>query len=178
MYVPLLLAKSTAGTEALGEAEDFEMRDVRRDGLIEALLIAFTPPSGLPYPPVYPQCSHLPRRSRISGRERRFYLPSVVLRRPPLPIPLSAAITFLLSHHDLHHRIFRLHSMQRRSRYPSWITVLSLSLSPSRSLLETRRGVVFPFSTEQTAAPLYKRAHRRRRSARDLGDEGARANER
>lgn len=38
------------------EAEDFEMRDVRRDGLIEALLIAFTPPRGLPYPRVYPRC--------------------------------------------------------------------------------------------------------------------------
>lgn len=44
------------GGAGQGEAEDFEMRDVRRDGLIEALLIAFTPPRGLPYPRLYPRC--------------------------------------------------------------------------------------------------------------------------
>lgn len=33
-----------------GAARDWEMRDVRRDGLIEAFLIAFTPLHGLLYP--------------------------------------------------------------------------------------------------------------------------------
>lgn len=94
------------------------MRDVRRDGLIEAFLIAFTPPRGLPYPRVYPRFTRI--FLAVSGRERHFSLPSlpIVLHRLPLLSP--AAITFLLPHHDLHHRTFRLPSMQRHSRYLLW----------------------------------------------------------
>lgn len=86
------------------EAEDFEMRDVRRDGLIEALLIAFTPPRGLLYPRVYPRSiSTFPQRIR-GGRiwRTRRALPSsflsVVLRSPARPRPY-----LLLPHHGLHH---------------------------------------------------------------------------
>lgn len=150
-------------------------------------MIAFTPPRGLPYPRVYPRCTHLPaRRLYLAVNAASTYLPSLpssfaaalTLSPSPLtPVLPLAAITFLLPHHDLHHRTFRLHSMQYRSRYLLRTTTPSLSLS-LRLFTKLRRGIIPPFSAEQTTTPLYKRAHRRRRSVRDLGDEGMRREER
>lgn len=80
------------------EAEDFEMRDVRRDGLIEALLIAFTPPRGLPYPRVYPPSLDGSAEAVSGERRASIFLP---LRRPPArPRPY-----LLLPHHGLHHGV-------------------------------------------------------------------------
>lgn len=152
-----------------GEAEDFEMRDVRRDGLIEALLIAFTPPRGLPYPRVYPTVYPTsptdPRGGRISWT-------------PLLP---SLPSSFAASHRHLFSFLITTcitvpFVCTRRSA----ARAVSYGLRLSRSLfvcvpVSPRRGSVPPFSPEQTAAPLYKRAHRRRRSVRDLGDEETRA---
>jgi len=135
MYIPLLReidvwdrdagwqGRRRGSSAVPGEAEDFEMRDVRRDGLIEALLIAFTPPRGLPYPRVYPRFVTLylpsPRRSPAevvsgpySGRERlnaTFYLPSftLVLRH----LSSSPRYNFSPSSSRLASRTFRLHSM-------------------------------------------------------------------
>lgn len=105
------------------EAEDFEMRDVRRDGLIEALLIAFTPPRGLPYPRVYPPSLNGSAEAVSGERRASIFLP---LRRPSstrppssLPSPSSSQ---LASRHAFH-----LHLMQRCSR--CLFSSLPLSLS-------------------------------------------------
>lgn len=98
--------------ETRGETEErlCEMRDVRRDGLIEALLIAFTPPRGLPYLRMYPWCSStfVERICAVAGiwqtPLRSSFLSTVVLRRPfsSSPPPRASAVlvlTFLLPHH-------------------------------------------------------------------------------
>lgn len=102
------------------EAEDFEMRDVRRDGLIEALLIAFTPPRGLPYPRVYPRFVTLyppsPAQPHVSGlilvvNARTPLLPSFLYLRPSSPSFLPALYNFSPFSSRLASRTFRLHSM-------------------------------------------------------------------
>lgn len=66
-----------------------EMRDVRRDGLIEALLIAFTPPRGLPYLRVYPRYSStfLGRIRAVAVSGKRRFAP---LSSPPWSSPSSS----------------------------------------------------------------------------------------
>lgn len=65
------------------------MRDVRRDGLIEAFLIAFTPPRGLPYLRVYPRYS-----STFPGPARWPYLANAASILLPLHHGSSPSFSF------------------------------------------------------------------------------------
>lgn len=96
-----------------------EMRDVRRDGLIEALLIAFTPPRGLPYLPGVSIVSTFSRRIRAEAVFWRTPFPIFLPhRRPSSPFSASPVriFTHYLPHHGLHHRAFHLHLIQLCSR--------------------------------------------------------------
>lgn len=80
------------------EAEDSEMRDVRRDGLIEALLIAFTPPRGLLYLSGVSIVSTFFRRIRAEVVFWRTPFPIFLLhRRPSSPFfPLTRPLLYSL----------------------------------------------------------------------------------
>lgn len=83
-----------------GAARDLEMRDVRRDGLIEAFLIAFTPLHGLLYPRYIQYQSYVADPHHI--RPWLLLLPPPFLSLslsfippPPPPLPLSSLLHFL-----------------------------------------------------------------------------------
>lgn len=82
-----------------GAARDLEMRDVRRDGLIEAFLIAFTPLHGLLYPRYIQYQSYVADPHHI--RPWLLLLPppflslSLSFIPPPPPLPLSSLLHFL-----------------------------------------------------------------------------------
>lgn len=80
-----------------GAARDLEMRDVRRDGLIEAFLIAFTPLHGLLYPRYIQYQSYVADPHHI--RPWLLLLPppflSLSFTPPPPPLPLSSLLHFL-----------------------------------------------------------------------------------
>lgn len=81
-----------------GAARDLEMRDVRRDGLIEAFLIAFTPLHGLLYPRYIQYQSYVADPHHI--RPWLLLLPPPFLSLsfippPSPPLPLSSLLHFL-----------------------------------------------------------------------------------
>lgn len=127
------------GEAAPGEARDFEMRDVRRDGLIEALLIAFTPPRGLPYPrmgvsAVHPPSPADPHGGRIPRNPP--YLPSFAVLLPP-----RAIFSFLIADFASPLTVPFVCTRCSAARAISYgLAALStLSVSPSRFLLEASK---------------------------------------
>lgn len=134
------------------------MRDVRRDGLIEALLIAFTPPRGLPYPRVYPRSIHLPstdpRRPYLAKHHASIFFP---LRRPSPSTTLRPSLPSPSSSWLASRRAFHLHLMQRYSRCASSVFASLFLLS-------------FSFSFSLSASFSFPLMHAR---ARTRGSEGS-----